>query len=86
MEITLKKWEKNGMKRIYINSPALDGTKIWFQANPEGKLSEKRGEIFNTNERYFADKAIEEAYKFLQEKTGPWDLESPDFDKVFAAF
>jgi hypothetical protein len=85
MDLRLAKWEKNGFKRIYVNSPVLGGTKIWFQANSEGKLTEKKGEIFTTNERYFADTAIEEAYALLEEKAGGWGYELPLFDTIFAS-
>lgn len=28
----LSKWEKNGMVRVYINSEAFSGDKVWFES------------------------------------------------------
>jgi hypothetical protein len=84
MEIKLNKWEKNGFKRIYVNGAPI-GTKIWFQADSGGKLIKKTGEIFNSNDQYFADKAVNEAYALMENKIGSFGFEIPEFSVVFAA-
>jgi hypothetical protein len=83
--MTLSKWEKNGIKRIYVNGAAIGGSKLWFQADSKGKLIEKS---FRDVPGYSGaiDKATDAAYKMIEESCGkPHDGYDWDFDAVFAA-
>jgi hypothetical protein len=82
MEVKFGKWEKNGMKRVYVNGLAIGGATLWFQADKKGKLTDR-------NNTYGVPSsmtdATDKAYEALEAIIGPIPFDGIEFDRVFEA-
>jgi hypothetical protein len=88
MTVTLGKWEKNGIKRIYVNGAPIGGSKLWFESDSRGKIIDRVNTYGVPGMSGTLDKAIEAGYKALEQLTGgePWNYDTtPDFNTIFAA-
>jgi hypothetical protein len=82
MEIRFSKWEKSGLKRIYVNGLPVGGAAVWFEANSQGNLTEKTNG-YKAYSRAQLGPAVNEAYEALEAIIGPIPFGGIEFNKVY---